>query len=107
MFERQDSARMDYMAEREARHSFSGITQQTSVESTDSRLCYLTSSEVSEFTIKNSNRNIRNICKKFSSKNITFASNFKCLKICYTYIILNHSEFIKGMIKKNHLKHCG
>lgn len=48
MFERQDSgARMDYMAEREARHSFSGITQQTSVESTDSRLCYLTSSEVS------------------------------------------------------------
>lgn len=49
MFERQDSARMDYMAEREARHSFSGITQQTSVESTDSRLCYLTSSEVSAF----------------------------------------------------------
>ncbi|XP_022167480.1 protein still life, isoform SIF type 1-like isoform X2 [Myzus persicae] len=48
MFERQDSARMDYMAEREARHSFSGITQQTSVESTDSRLCYLTSSEESE-----------------------------------------------------------
>lgn len=47
MFERQDSARLDYMAEREARHSFSGITQQTSVESTDSRLCYLTSSEVS------------------------------------------------------------
>lgn len=47
MFERQDSARMDYMAEREARHSFSGITQQASVESTDSRLCYLTSSEVS------------------------------------------------------------
>lgn len=46
MFERQDSARMDYMAEREARHSFSGITQQASVESTDSRLCYLTSSEV-------------------------------------------------------------
>lgn len=55
MFERQDSARMDYMAEREARHSFSGITQQTSVESTDSRLCYLTSSEVSAFTIKHSN----------------------------------------------------
>lgn len=47
MFDRQDSARMDYMAEREARHSFSGITQQTSVESTDSRFCYLTSSEVS------------------------------------------------------------
>jgi len=47
MFERQDSARLDYMAEREARHSFSGITQQTSVESTDSRLCYLTSSAVS------------------------------------------------------------
>ncbi|XP_015378964.1 PREDICTED: protein still life, isoform SIF type 1-like isoform X3 [Diuraphis noxia] len=54
MFERQDSARMDYMAEREARHSFSGITQQTSVESTDSRLCYLTSSEVSEFLIRSS-----------------------------------------------------
>ncbi|XP_008182231.1 protein still life, isoform SIF type 1 isoform X4 [Acyrthosiphon pisum] len=48
MFERQDSARMDYMADREARHSFSGITQQTSVESTDSRLCYLTSSEISD-----------------------------------------------------------
>jgi len=54
MFERQDSARMDYMAEREARHSFSGITQQTSIESTDSRQCYLTSSEVSELLIKSS-----------------------------------------------------
>lgn len=67
MFERQDSARMDYMAEREARHSFSGITQQTSVESTDSRLCYLTSSEVSAFTIKNNNKYIRNTCKKLNS----------------------------------------
>lgn len=51
MFERQDSGRLDYMAEREARHSFSGITQQASVESTDSRLCYLTSSEVSPFIV--------------------------------------------------------
>lgn len=54
MIERQDSAMLDYMAEREARHSFSGITQQTSVESTDSRLCYLTSSEVSALRIKSS-----------------------------------------------------
>ncbi|XP_050433195.1 protein still life, isoform SIF type 1 isoform X3 [Adelges cooleyi] len=48
MFERQDSGRLDYMNERAARHSFSGITQQASVESTDSRLCYLTSSEISD-----------------------------------------------------------
>ncbi|KAI5731395.1 hypothetical protein M8J77_009341 [Diaphorina citri] len=41
--QRQDSLRSDYTSDRESRY---GITQQTSIESTDSRLCYLTSSEV-------------------------------------------------------------
>lgn len=43
-FDRQDSLRSDYMSDRESRY---GIVQQASIESTDSRLCYLTSSEVS------------------------------------------------------------
>ncbi|XP_068083118.1 protein still life, isoform SIF type 1-like [Anabrus simplex] len=42
MFDRQDSLRSDYMSDRESRY---GIVQQASIESTDSRLCYLTSSE--------------------------------------------------------------
>ncbi|CAB0043988.1 unnamed protein product, partial [Trichogramma brassicae] len=41
-FDRQDSVRSDYMSDRESRY---GIVQQASLESTDSRLCYLTSSE--------------------------------------------------------------
>ncbi|KAG8338480.1 hypothetical protein J6590_000149 [Homalodisca vitripennis] len=41
-FDRQDSLRSDYMSDRESRY---GIVQQASIESTDSRLCYLTSSE--------------------------------------------------------------
>lgn len=44
-FDRQDSIRSDYMSDREGRY---GIVQQASLESTDSRLCYLTSSEVSK-----------------------------------------------------------
>ncbi|XP_075232460.1 protein still life, isoform SIF type 1-like [Lycorma delicatula] len=43
MFDRQDSLRSDYMSDRESRY---GIIQQASIESTDSRLCYLTSSEL-------------------------------------------------------------
>jgi hypothetical protein len=43
LFDRQDSLRSDYMSDRESRY---GIVQQASIESTDSRLCYLTSSEV-------------------------------------------------------------
>ncbi|XP_066602643.1 protein still life, isoform SIF type 1-like [Prorops nasuta] len=43
-FDRQDSVRSDYMSDRDGRY---GIVQQASLESTDSRLCYLTSSEVS------------------------------------------------------------
>lgn len=46
LFDRQDSLRSDYMSDRESRY---GIVQQASIESTDSRLCYLTSSEVSQF----------------------------------------------------------
>lgn len=46
-FDRQDSVRSDYMSDRESRY---GIVQQPSLESTDSRLCYLTSSEVSWFS---------------------------------------------------------
>lgn len=45
-FDRQDSLRSDYMSDRESRY---GIVQQASIESTDSRLCYLTSSEVSGY----------------------------------------------------------
>jgi hypothetical protein len=45
MFDRQDSLRSDYMSDRES--SRYGIVQQASIESADSRLCYLTSSEVS------------------------------------------------------------
>ncbi|CAK9806660.1 Protein still life, isoform SIF type 1 [Anthophora plagiata] len=44
-FDRQDSVRSDYMSDRDARY---GIVQQASLESTDSRLCYLTSSEMSD-----------------------------------------------------------
>ncbi|KAG5886176.1 hypothetical protein JTB14_000352 [Gonioctena quinquepunctata] len=47
MFDRQDSLRSDYMSDRES--SRYGIVQQASIESADSRLCYLTSSEVSTF----------------------------------------------------------
>lgn len=45
MFDRQDSLRSDYMSDRESTRY--GIVQQASIESADSRLCYLTSSEVS------------------------------------------------------------
>ncbi|XP_066904403.1 protein still life, isoform SIF type 1 isoform X4 [Halyomorpha halys] len=45
-FDRQDSLRSDYMSDRET--SRYGIVQQASIESTDSRLCYLTSSEMSD-----------------------------------------------------------
>ncbi|KAF6211498.1 hypothetical protein GE061_012010 [Apolygus lucorum] len=45
-FDRQDSLRSDYMSDREG--SRYGIVQQASIESTDSRLCYLTSSERQE-----------------------------------------------------------
>ncbi|KAJ8918396.1 hypothetical protein NQ315_008092 [Exocentrus adspersus] len=45
MFDRQDSLRSDYMSDRETTRY--GIVQQASIESADSRLCYLTSSEVS------------------------------------------------------------
>uniref|UniRef100_A0A6P4E707 Protein still life, isoform SIF type 1-like n=2 Tax=Drosophila TaxID=7215 RepID=A0A6P4E707_DRORH len=41
-FIRQDSLRSEYLSDRESRY---GIVQQASIESTDSRMCYLTSSE--------------------------------------------------------------
>lgn len=47
MFDRQDSLRSDYLSDRES--SRYGIVQQASIESADSKLCYLTSSEVSTF----------------------------------------------------------
>lgn len=49
VFDRQDSLRSDYLSDRETRY---GIVQQASIDSTDSRLCYLTSSEVSSFSNK-------------------------------------------------------
>lgn len=45
-FIRQDSLRSEYLSDRESRY---GMVQQASIESTDSRLCYLTSSEVSTY----------------------------------------------------------
>ncbi|KAJ8926317.1 hypothetical protein NQ314_021333 [Rhamnusium bicolor] len=63
MFDRQDSLRSDYMSDRET--SRYGIVQQASIESADSRLCYLTSSEVSfpNINITNSVCNsIKNVC---------------------------------------------
>ncbi|KAK6641919.1 hypothetical protein RUM44_013639 [Polyplax serrata] len=42
IFDRQDSLRSDYISSRDSRY---GIVQQASIESADSRLCYLTSSE--------------------------------------------------------------
>ncbi|KAM8710411.1 hypothetical protein ACLKA7_017090 [Drosophila subpalustris] len=42
-FIRQDSLRSEYLSDRESRY---GIVQQASIESTDSRMCYLTSSEL-------------------------------------------------------------
>ncbi|XP_063702162.1 protein still life, isoform SIF type 1-like isoform X3 [Culicoides brevitarsis] len=44
-FDRQDSLRSDYLSDRESRY---GMVHQASIESTDSRLCYLTSSEISD-----------------------------------------------------------
>ena len=44
VFDRQDSFRSDYLSDRDSRY---GMVQQASIDSTDSRLCYLTSSEVS------------------------------------------------------------
>ncbi|XP_041631227.1 protein still life, isoform SIF type 1 isoform X4 [Drosophila kikkawai] len=44
-FIRQDSLRSEYLSDRESRY---GIVQQASIESTDSRMCYLTSSEISD-----------------------------------------------------------
>ncbi|KAB0802285.1 hypothetical protein PPYR_04471 [Photinus pyralis] len=49
LFDRQDSLRSDYMSDRESRY---GIVQQASIESADSKLCYLTSSEVSELSFQ-------------------------------------------------------
>ncbi|XP_055686202.1 protein still life, isoform SIF type 1-like isoform X4 [Lutzomyia longipalpis] len=45
VFDRQDSLRSDYLSDRDSRY---GIVQQASIDSTDSRLCYLTSSEISD-----------------------------------------------------------
>ncbi|EEB20227.1 still life, sif, putative [Pediculus humanus corporis] len=45
IFDRQDSQRSDYISARDSRY---GMVQQASVESADSRLCYLTSSEMSD-----------------------------------------------------------
>ena len=45
VFDRQDSVRSEYTSDRES--SRYGIVQQASIDSTDSRICYLTSSEVS------------------------------------------------------------
>ncbi|XP_069967268.1 protein still life, isoform SIF type 1 isoform X15 [Bactrocera oleae] len=44
-FIRQDSLRSDYLSDRDSRY---GIVQQASIDSTDSRMCYLTSSEISD-----------------------------------------------------------
>ncbi|KAK1123241.1 hypothetical protein K0M31_008872 [Melipona bicolor] len=52
-FDRQDSIRSDYMSDRDGRY---GIVQQASLESTDSRICYLTSSE--QFSIALPNRTL-------------------------------------------------
>ncbi|XP_022905977.1 protein still life, isoform SIF type 1 isoform X4 [Onthophagus taurus] len=46
IFDRQDSLKSDYMSDRESTRY--GIVQQASIESADSRLCYLTSSEISD-----------------------------------------------------------
>lgn len=46
-YDRADSVRSGYLSDRESqRIGSSGFVQQTSIESNDSRLCYLTSSEV-------------------------------------------------------------
>ncbi|KAG7299495.1 hypothetical protein JYU34_016457 [Plutella xylostella] len=45
-FDRQDSVRSEYASDRES--SRYGIVQQASLDSTDSRICYLTSSEISD-----------------------------------------------------------
>lgn len=50
MFDRQDSLRSDYLSDRESQRY--GMVQQASIESTDSRLCYLTSSEVGVLRFK-------------------------------------------------------
>ncbi|XP_045764767.1 protein still life, isoform SIF type 1 isoform X17 [Maniola jurtina] len=46
VFDRQDSVRSEYTSDRES--SRYGIVQQASIDSTDSRICYLTSSEISD-----------------------------------------------------------
>ncbi|XP_038210921.1 protein still life, isoform SIF type 1 [Zerene cesonia] len=46
VFDRQDSIRSEYTSDRESTRY--GIVQQASIDSTDSRICYLTSSEISD-----------------------------------------------------------
>ncbi|XP_028174874.1 protein still life, isoform SIF type 1 isoform X3 [Ostrinia furnacalis] len=46
VFDRQDSVRSEYTSDRESGRY--GIVQQASIDSTDSRICYLTSSEISD-----------------------------------------------------------
>ncbi|CAK1604222.1 unnamed protein product [Parnassius mnemosyne] len=46
VFDRQDSVRSEYTSDRESTRY--GIVQQASIDSTDSRICYLTSSEISD-----------------------------------------------------------
>ncbi|XP_041976629.1 protein still life, isoform SIF type 1 isoform X3 [Aricia agestis] len=46
VFDRQDSVRSEYASDRESTRY--GIVQQASIDSTDSRICYLTSSEISD-----------------------------------------------------------
>uniref|UniRef100_A0A182Y2L6 WH1 domain-containing protein n=1 Tax=Anopheles stephensi TaxID=30069 RepID=A0A182Y2L6_ANOST len=72
VFDRQDSLRSDYMSDREPRY---GIVQQASIDSTDSRLCYLTSSEHKTCTerpepgqLERSNAILRPIQSHFSTE---------------------------------------
>lgn len=80
VFDRQDSLRSDYLSDRETRY---GIVQQASIDSTDSRLCYLTSSEVSEnFYIELFHTHLKRRQIQFASKNYIFAFKLYMRHVC-------------------------
>ncbi|CAB3221425.1 unnamed protein product [Arctia plantaginis] len=60
VFDRQDSVRSEYTSDRESTRY--GIVQQASIDSTDSRICYLTSSEVEIWVFRSRSEAIGGAC---------------------------------------------
>lgn len=117
VFDRQDSFRSDYLSDRESRY---GIVQQASIDSTDSRLCYLTSSEVSHSlsarkqglfrrkllsnfsnaTFK-SNKKYRPLIIPFSTRRLIYGESFDCgEESVLHYLFHGQHRFVFGILQK-------